>query len=86
MLWQQTSNYRLFKGAEPTTVVTKLRRFGWTITLRIGEGHIAKYFQGDSFGMADEKHEKITHSVRFRFILQWVSNKFRENLQPPASW
>lgn len=28
-------------------------------------GHIAKYFQGDSFGMSDEKHEKITHSVRF---------------------
>jgi len=28
-------------------------------------GHIAKYFQGDSFGMTDEKHEKLTHSVRF---------------------
>jgi len=28
-------------------------------------GHIAKYFQGDSFGMTDEKHEKTTHSVRF---------------------
>ena len=64
MLWQQTPGYRLFEGAEPTMVVIKLMWFGWTITLRIGEGHVAKYFQGDSFGMTDEKHE-ITHSVRF---------------------
>jgi len=38
--------------------------FGWTITLRIGEGHVAKYFQGNSFGMTDEKRE-ITHNVGF---------------------
>jgi len=64
MPWQQTSGYRLFKGPEPTMVVIRLMWFGWTITLRIGEGHVAKYFQGDSFGMTDEKRE-ITHNVRF---------------------
>jgi hypothetical protein len=65
MLWQQTPGYSLFKGAEPTMVVIKLMWFRWTITLRIGEGHVSNHFQGDSFGMTNEKHEKITHNVRF---------------------
>jgi hypothetical protein len=44
MLCQQTPGYWLFKGAEPTMVVTKLRWFGWKITLRIGKSHVTKYF------------------------------------------
>jgi hypothetical protein len=39
-----------------------------------GEGHVAKYFQGDSFGMTDEKHE-ITHNVRFQVQTSVITNQ-----------
>jgi hypothetical protein len=43
----------------------------------IGEDHVAKYFQGDSFGMTDTKHE-ITHSVRFEVHTSVSTNQVSE--------